>query len=246
MPVAVVLGATSGIGEALARELARDGYNLILAGRDEATLAGQAKDLELRFGVRAWPNRFDALDVASHPGRMAQWKELAGAEVDGVVLCYGAMAQESDAASDPQAARKMIEVNYASPVSILDRVAEDLEARESGFICAITSVAGDRGRATNFHYGSTKAALSTYLSGLRVRMARAGVTVTDVRPGMVDTKLTYGLPDLVLPAKPAAVARDIAAAIRNGKAVIYTPGFWALIMLVIRMIPTTIFKRLPL
>lgn len=246
MPIAVLLGATSGIGEALARELALSGYDLILAGRDEATLACQARDLEIRYGVRAWPDRFEALDFASHPGRMAHWTGLAGGDIDGVALCYGAMANESEAASDPEAAQHMINVNYASPVSILDRVADAMEANGRGWICAITSVAGDRGRATNFHYGSTKSALSAYLSGLRVRLARSGIAVTDVRPGMVDTKLTYGLPDLVLLAQPTSVARDIAKAIRSGSPVVYTPGFWALIMLVIRLIPTTIFKRLPL
>jgi short-subunit dehydrogenase len=115
-----------------------------------------------------------------------------------------------------------------------------------GFLCALTSVAGDRGRASNAHYGSTKAGVSAFLSGLRVQLAPAGVSVIDVRPGVVDTKLTYGLPNLVLAAKPARVAKDTLRGIRANRAVVYTPGFWRLIMFVIRHLPDFVFKRLAL
>lgn len=246
MPTALVLGATSGIGEAVARRLASEGYDLVLAGRSEAPLQANARDLEVRYGVRARVRLFEALDFASHAG----WIEDCAAEIEGglsgVLLCYGAMEDESEAASDPERARRMIDVNFSSPVSILDRAAEHLSARGEGWICALSSVAGVRGRASNFHYGATKAGLSAYLSGLRVRLGRVGVGVIDVRPGIIDTKLTFGLPGLVFPASPERVARDVSKAIRKNRAVVYTPRIWQPIMLVIRLLPDFVFRRLSL
>ncbi|MBJ18875.1 MAG: SDR family NAD(P)-dependent oxidoreductase [bacterium] len=246
MMTAVVLGGTSGIGEALARELAAQGLNVVLAGRDLAELDARARDLEIRYGVRAWSRPFDALDFESHHDWLESCEREIGEEIGGVALCYGVMPSEDEAAVDGSLTRHMIEINYSSAVSILDRVAERLRDRGKGFICAITSVAGDRGRASNFHYGSSKAALSTYLSGLRVQMARDGVSVVDIRPGMIDTKLTYGLPGLMMLAKPRRVARDIVRGIRGNRAVVYTPKIWWLVMFVIRMLPDFIFRRIAL
>lgn len=246
MSVVVVLGATSGIGEAIAREFARRGFDLVLAGRDVSTLEVRAKDLAVRFQVEAWIRRFDALDLESHPTWLEDCEAAIGNRVSGVVACYGVMADEAVAAAEVDSALAMIDVNYRSVVSIFDRAVEHLEGRDSAFLCAVTSVAGDRGRASNYHYGSTKAALSTYLSGLRARLHASGVTVTDVRPGMVDTKLTYGLPGLVLLASPVSVARSAVAGILRGRDVVYAPWIWWPIMLVIRLLPGAIFKRLPL
>jgi len=246
MPTAVVLGATSGIGRALARQLASEGFDLVLAGRDEAALSADASDLEIRCGVSARARRFEALDFDAHAGFFAALVAEMPGGIDGLALCYGVMEEEDDAARDPARARRMIEVNFSSPVSILDRAAEYFAARASGWICVVTSVAGDRGRASNFHYGATKAGLSAYVSGLRVRMARHGVSVVDVRPGMIDTQLTYGRPGLVFLAPPEQVARSAVRAIRADRAVVYTPRIWQLVMLVIRLLPDRIFKRLPL
>lgn len=246
MATAVILGATSGIGRAIAHQLASEGYDLVLAGRDEAGLLADAQDLGIRFGVRARPCRFEALDFDSHRSWMESCAAPAAGGIAGLVLCYGVMEEEEDAARDPRRARHMIDVNFTSPVSILDRAAEYFSIRREGWICVVTSVAGDRGRASNHHYGSSKAGLSAYLSGLRVRMARVNVSVTDVRPGMIDTKLTYGRPGLVLVADPRRVARDVTRAIRAGRAVVYTPRIWQLIMLVIRSIPERVFRKLSL
>jgi decaprenylphospho-beta-D-erythro-pentofuranosid-2-ulose 2-reductase len=246
MATVLIVGATSGIGGALARELASQGYDMILAGRREDALLGQVRDLELRHCVRVTARVFEASDFTAHARFIASCVDQAEGGLAGIALCFGAMEEEALAAAHIDRALEMIEVNFSSPVSILDRAAEYFESRGEGWICAITSVAGDRGRASNYHYGSTKAGLSAYLSGLRVRMARVGVHVLDVRPGMVDTKLTYGLPGLIFPAAPSLVARDVTRAIAKGTAVLYTPRFWRYIMLGIRLLPQAIFKRLAL
>jgi decaprenylphospho-beta-D-erythro-pentofuranosid-2-ulose 2-reductase len=242
----LLLGATSGIGGALARRLAAQGHDLILAGRDKDDLESRARDLDVRYGVRAEVLLFEALDFDSHPGLIEACFRSAPEGLEGVALCHGAMSDPDEAATSFASARHMIDVNYTSAVSLLDRAAEQMERQGHGWICAVTSVAGDRGRASNYHYGSSKGALSIYLSGLRVRLARAGVSVTDVRPGMVDTRLTYGLPGLVLVAQPETVAADTWKAIRRGRAVVYTPWVWQIIMGIVRRLPYFVFKRLPL
>jgi len=242
----LLLGATSGIGSALARRIAAEGCDLILAGRDKEDLESRARDLEVRYGTRAEVLLYDALDFESHAGLIEACFESSPDGLEGLALCQGAMSDPEHAAGTFAAAKHMIDVNYTSAVSLLDRAAEHFERRGRGWICAVSSVAGDRGRASNYHYGSSKGALSIYLAGLRVRLARAGVAVVDVRPGMVDTRLTYGLPGLVLVAQPRAVAADAWRGIRRGRAVVYTPWFWWWIMGVIRLLPHFIFKRLPL
>lgn len=246
MPTALVLGASSGIGQAIARQLGSQAYDLVLAGRSPDALAAQARDLELRFGIRVTTHRFEALDFEHH----RDWLDACVAEtadgLDLLVLCYGVMAEEAEAARDASVAGHMIAVNLTSPVSLLDRAAEYFTARGGGTICAISSVAGVRGRIGNHHYGASKAGLSTYLSGLRVRLAREGVAVVEIRPGMVDTRMTFGLPGLVLLATPTRVARDVSRGIRRRRAVVYTPGIWRWIMLLIRHLPEFVFKRLPI
>jgi short-subunit dehydrogenase len=246
MATVLVLGATSGIGRAIARQLAGDGFDLVLAGRDETALNVSASDLRIRSGVRVQVRRFEALDFAGHASWLAACAAEASGTLGGLVLCHGVMEEEELAARDPERARHMIDVNFTSAVCLLDRAAELFAARAQGFLCVVTSVAGDRGRASNFHYGATKAALSTYLSGLRVRLARVGVAVIDVRPGMIDTQLTYGRGGLVLLAPPSRVARDVARAIRRRSAVVYTPRIWQLVMFAIRALPEFVFRRLPL
>lgn len=246
MSVVVVVGATSGIGEAICRELASKGFDVVLAGRNEQAIEERAKDLEVRFGVRTWSRAFEALDYEAHETWVPACVEEVGEPLFGFIMCCGMMVDEADAASSGATARQMIDINYTSLVSFMDRVADYLESRESGFLAALTSVAGDRGRASNYHYGSTKAALAAYLSGLRVRLFSSGVNVIDVRPGMVDTKLTYGLPGLVLLASPATVARDVVKGILRNRAIVYTPRIWWAVMLVIRLLPDFVFKRLSL
>jgi len=246
---ALVVGATSGIGRAIARQLASEGTALVLAGRRLQDLEKLAKDIEVRFGTAAEVMAFEATAFDTHAelfpeGQMGA--SGASPALDGLVLCYGVMPDQADAERDFALAREMIDVNYTSAVSVLSLAAAYFEERGRGWICAIGSVAGDRGRPGNYLYGSTKAALATCLQGLRARLAKSGVSVTTVKPGVVDTAMTWGLPGLPLAAAPERVARDAVRAIRKGRAVIYTPWFWGGIMAVIRSIPVRIFDRLDL
>lgn len=243
---AIVVGATSGIGRAIARRLGKEGYSLILAGRDLDALGEIATDLQVRFGIKADTRSFEALDFESHTEFFGECVEHFSGRLEGIVLCHGQMPEQDVSENDFAVARRMIEVNYLSSVSLLNLAANYLESREHGFVAAITSVAGDRGRASNYLYGSTKSALSAVLSGMRVRLAKRGVSVVDIRPGFVDTQLTWGRPGMFLVASPESVAQDVYRGIVKNRAVVYTPFFWAGIMLIIRTIPDFIFRRLSL
>lgn len=244
--VVVVIGATSGIGRALARACAADGFGVVLAGRDRASLERIAADCHVRFGVPARAEDFDALAFDDHAAFWERAGKGFGDGVDGVFLCHGEMPPEEEARRDPVVWRRMVDVNYTSAVSVLERVADDFSARGQGFICGLTSVAGDRGRASNHLYGSTKAALSTYLGGLRARLAPLGVSVVTAKPGVVDTGMTWGLEGLPLMSEPEPVAAAILKAARRDRPVVYAPSIWAIVMQVIRLIPDRIFNRLGL
>ena len=245
-PGAIVIGATSGMGRAIARRLASEGYALILAGRDFEALSMLAADLVVRFDTLVEPRSFEALAFESHAEFMDDCIEHFAGGLQGLVLCHGQMPEQHDAAHDFALARRMIEVNYLSNVSLLNLAADHLQSQGRGFIAAITSVAGDRGRESNYLYGSSKAALSAMLSGMRVRLAKNGVAVVDVRPGFIDTQLTWGRSGMFLVGTPETVARDLLRGVKRNRAVVYTPFFWRGIMLIIRWIPDVVFRRLSL
>lgn len=238
-----LLGATSSIARATAAQLASRGAELVLAGRDLEELDYTARDLTLRYGVGARTMAFEALDFAAHEDFVGA---LEAEGVDGVVVVYGLMPDLREARQDPLRMREVIDVNFTSVVSLFERLAAAFEARQSGFLCAIGSVAGDRGREGNYLYGSTKAALATYLDGLRVRLAKSGVSVVGVRPGFVDTSLTWGVPGVRGAASPDRVARDVVRGIERNRRVVYTPALWRLIMLGVRAIPDSLFRRMSL
>ena len=258
----LILGATSAIARAVADRLAAQGCRLVIAARETEELDRLAADLRFRHRAEVTPLRFDALDFDAHPAFMEAAAGHLGGRLDGVVLCHGAMAEQAEAQTDFALARRMIDTNYTSAVSVLNLAAERLESppstptpspqpdAQSGgfqrFLCVISSVAGDRGRPSNYIYGSTKAALDAYLEGLRARLFKAGVAVTTVKPGFVDTAMTWGLPGMFLVAKPQMVARDMDRAIKKGSAVVYTPWFWRIIMAIIRAIPRPVFNRMKL
>jgi decaprenylphospho-beta-D-erythro-pentofuranosid-2-ulose 2-reductase len=242
----LILGASSSIARAVAHRFARAGHPIILAGRDVEDAGRDAADLRLRYGVAAAARPFDATDFASHRQLVDACTADAAATLEGVVLCHGTMAEQEDAARDFAVARRMIDTNYTSAVSVLNPLADYFERRKAGFVCAVSSVAGDRGRQSNYLYGSTKAALSTYLQGLRNRLSKSGVRVVTVKPGFVDTALTYGRPGMFLVATPQRVGADVFRAVRRGRSVVYTPWFWQGIMGIIKSIPEPVFKRMKL
>jgi len=241
----LILGATSDIAKAIAHQLARENVNLILAGRNENELNRIAADLQVRYKGNYYPKVFKPTEYEKHNDFFRETVKLLG-RLDGVILCYGYLGDQKIAEQDNSMAREIIEINYLSCVSILHVAATYFENLRAGFICAISSVAGDRGRQSNYIYGSAKGALSLFLQGLRNRLSKLGVKVITVKPGFVDTKMTFGHKGMFLVAKPDKVAKDIISAIKKGKPILYTPFFWKWIMLIIKLIPEKIFMRLSL
>lgn len=242
----LILGATSSIARHTAAAFARRGYDLCLAARDPEEVERVASDLRLRHGVNVQAVQFDAADADSSSQMMHVVMDEAFGDLSGVVVCFGTLGEQEVAQDQAAYARRIIEVNFTGAVSLLTPLANFFEGRGTGFIGTISSVAGDRGRQSNYVYGSAKGGLSIFLQGLRQRLSKAGVTVTTIKPGFVDTRMTFGLPGMFLVADPADVGEGIARAIEKGKSVAYIPGFWRWIMLVIKLIPERVFVRLKL
>ncbi|MBI4199744.1 MAG: SDR family oxidoreductase [Chloroflexi bacterium] len=228
-----------------AYELAKRGCALLLAGRSPSEVEAVARDVHIRYGVPAQPRTFDARDFASHPALIEETVSQLG-HLDGVFLFFGEQGDQAKAQHSFEEARAIVEVNFLGAVSLLTLVANHLEERRSGVIVGVSSVAGDRGRRTNYVYGSSKGALSLFLQGLRNRLSLSNVQVVTVKPGYVDTAMTYGVVTSRLVASPQRVARGIVRSVEKGRDVVYLPWFWQWIMLVIRLIPERVFKRLNL
>jgi decaprenylphospho-beta-D-erythro-pentofuranosid-2-ulose 2-reductase len=243
----VVLGASSSIARAFALEAAGEGSNVVLAGRDRDDLDRSAADIGIRHNVAVRVVEFDAEAIDTHDAFVAKCAELA-AEFGGgplnVFLAFGLMPDQAAIDRDPDQAQRTIQATYAGAVSVLHRLAPKLEAQGTGHVVVLGSVAGDRGRIKNYVYGSAKAGLHAYLQGLRARLFRAGVTVTTVKPGFIDTTMTWGMPGLFLVASPQDCARACLRYAAKGAEVRYFPAFWWIIMTIIRNIPEPIFKRL--
>ncbi len=241
----LILGATSAIARGSAAAFARRGRALYLAGRDLEELRRDAADLAIRYGVEVRFGAFDAEATEHH----ATFLERVGAEMGelaGVLVAFGYLGDQGKAAADFAETEAIINRNFVGAVSILNLCAARMEQGGSGFIAGIASVAGDRGRQSNYTYGAAKGAFALYLQGLRNRLFPAGVRVLTVKPGFVDTGMTFGMPGLFLVATPAAVGERIARAAERGRDVLYVPWFWRYIMLIITHIPERIFKRLKL
>ncbi|MCP4745380.1 MAG: SDR family oxidoreductase [Desulfobacteraceae bacterium] len=244
----VIFGATSGIARALANELAAGGDNIVLAARDEEQLKAMANDLRIRHQIKVGRVYFDALDLEDHT---AFWQETLKTDAGmptRIVLCYGYMTDQEECQNDQGKAKRTFDVNLISACSLLELAAAYFTKNGSGTIAVISSVAGDRGRASNYIYGASKAGLTAYTSGLRNRLCKKGVHVITIKPGFVDTPMTKGLINLNSPlvATSEKAAIDIRKAMDRKKNVLYTRWFWRFIMIVIRSIPEPIFKRLNL
>lgn len=233
----LIVGATSGIARAVAAVYAQRGANLVLAGRDQAALEEDAADLRIRFDTEVELRAFDATDPSGGDAI------FAGPANDVAVLCYGVLLDNDSARADPEAHRRMIEINYSSYALLLEQLVDSMR-EQGGVVAVLSSVAGDRGRASNYCYGATKAALTAYADGLRGRLYGSGVHVVTVKPGPTATAMTADMPGQSKMANPKHVARQIVRAIDRRKDIVYTPGKWRLIMAVIRMIPERLFKRM--
>ena len=243
MSYILIIGAKSDIAKATAREYAKHGYNLYLAARNSDELKEFADDVTVRTQRAVKIVELDILDYKSHQSFYDQFEE----KPLGVISAIGYLGEQEKAQSDFEEAQQIMDANYMGVVSLFNIIADDFEKRKSGFMVGISSVAGDRGRKSNYIYGSAKAALTTYLSGLRNRLYDAQVHVLTVKPGFVATKMTEGmdLPEK-LTAQPEEVAEDIYNAQQKNKNVLYTKWIWKWMMLIIKMIPEWMFKRMSL
>ena len=238
----LVLGASSAIARAFVRQIASRGASITLSGRDLEDLQASAADALQRGACRVHAVECDVTDAVSRDALVAQVRATAG--VLSVLVAVGDMPEQARLDQDPTLLQRMIAANYGGPVAVLQGLAPLFEGQRGGRVVVIGSVAGDRGRRKNYLYGSAKAALATYTEGLRARLHAFGTSVTLVKPGFVDTAMTWGLPGLFLVASPAACAQSILSAADRGRATVYHPAFWRLIMLVIRLLPAAVMKRM--
>ncbi len=236
----LLLGANSDMARAAGRRFAAAGYNVHLASRNVQELEKESAHLKVAYGVQTEAVSFDILDWDSHP---AFYSGLHP-KPQGVVLACGLLGDQEQAQDEFPRAREIIDTNFTGAVSVLEVIAADFARRRSGFIVGISSVAGDRGRQSNYIYGSAKAGLTAYLSGLRHRLHAAGVHVLTVKPGFAATKMTAGmdLPDK-LTAQPQEAGEKIFKAVQKRKNTIYIRPIWRMIMFIIIHLPEFIFKR---
>ena len=241
MSYVLIVGAKSDIAQATAREYAKHGYDLYLAARNVKELEAFAHDVTVRTQRTVKMVELDILNDESHRAFYDQLEE----KPLGVISAVGYLGDQEKAQVDFGEAKLIMESNYTGIVSLFNIIAADFEKRRSGFIVGISSVAGDRGRKSNYIYGSAKAALTAYLSGLRNRLYAANVHVLTVKPGFVATKMTEGmdLPEK-LTAQPEEVAEDIYKAQQKNKNVLYTKWIWRWVMLIIKAMPEWMFKRM--
>lgn len=238
-----VLGATSGIARAAMEAWMSAGREVILMGRSLPALEALARDLEVAAGRRPPVFAWDIADMSGHGGRFA---ELAAAhDLGGLFLAAGVMFPQDEGERDAAKTVETFTVNLTGPAVVLNLFAAHFKAKGGGFLCCLSSVAGDRGRASNFIYGASKAGLSAYLEGLRGSLHGTGVKVVTVKPGPIRTRMTAGMGGLLV-ASPRTAGRDIVRAVERGRDVVYTPSYWRLIMWVICAIPPSLFKRLKL
>lgn len=241
----LIVGATSAIAEATARIFAERGDALFLVARKADALAALSMDLKVRGAATVGTQTLDANLFDAHAQLISQaTQELGG--LDTVLIAYGTLSDQKACEASAELTVQEITNNAVSVVALLTHLAQLFEQQRAGTIAVISSVAGDRGRRSNYVYGSAKALVTAFTSGLRQRLQKSGVAVITVKPGFVDTPMTAAFPKGALWASPQSVARGIARAIDRSAAVVYLPGFWRPIMFIIRAIPESLFRRISL
>ena len=241
MPHMLILGATSEIARACALRFAQEGWDLCLAGRRLDALQTMAHELHAKTGRAVDYVEFDALNTSTHARLWASIKD----RTDAVLCAVGLLGDQIAARNDEYAADRILRANFIGLVPLLSMAADTFEQRRSGLIIGISSVAGDRGRGSNYLYGSAKAGFTAFLSGLRARLSPCGVRVLTVKPGLIASPMLEGrdLPRQLI-ASPETVANDLATAVRKGRHTLYTPWYWRGIMLVVKHLPESLFIRL--
>ncbi len=243
MKRAAIFGACSAIAVATARMLAEQGYTLLLAARAEERLQVLAQDLRSRGAADCELLSYDA---ESTPLDQQLADTVWASGLDFMLVAHGQLPDQAAVQDDPEATARELNVNAGSAIGLLALFAGRFESQGNGTVAVISSVAGDRGRQSNYVYGSAKAAVSTYTQGLRNRLSKSGVCVLTIKPGFVDSPMTAHLEKGFLWAQPDKVAADILGARQGSSGVVYTPWFWRYIMLIIKLIPERLFKKLSL
>ncbi len=239
----LIIGATSAIVGATARLYAARGERLHLVGRNHDRLKAMQKDLEIRGAAGVAVSPIDLDDPAGHEPLLDEIFAALGT-VDQVLIGHGIMPEQAACEADMATTLQVWQSNVISPISLLTLLANRLEEQGHGTIGVIGSVAGDRGRAANYVYGASKAALAAFATGMAARLAKSGVDLVLIKPGFVDTPMTAAFKKGLLWARPQSVARDIVGAMDKGKRTIYTPWFWRWIMAILMLLPEPLFRRL--
>jgi decaprenylphospho-beta-D-erythro-pentofuranosid-2-ulose 2-reductase len=239
----LIVGGGSDIGRAIAIAYAKARRPLFLTARQAERLERDATDLRLRYDAEVTLLGFDLLDTAAHRNLIERLTPLPGT----VICVAGLLGRQEEAAGDPGQAELIMRTNYLAPALFLGEIANRMERRGSGTIIGISSVAGDRGRATNYLYGSAKAGFTAFLSGLRNRLAASGVHVVTIKPGFVNTRMTQGmkLPPL-LTAEPDEVGQAVRSADERRRDIVYVRSIWLPLMAIICLLPERLFKRMKL
>jgi decaprenylphospho-beta-D-erythro-pentofuranosid-2-ulose 2-reductase len=245
MKKVLIIGATSTIAQEVSKCFATDSAWLFLVGRSQEKLTVIAEDLLIRGAGKVESLSLDLDNPESHAELVSTATKALGA-LDIVLIAYGTLPNQKACQQHVGTTLKEFTTNCTSAVSLLTHLANYFEEQHGGCIAVITSVAGDRGRQSNYVYGAAKGALSIFLQGMRNRLSKKGVNVLTIKPGFVDTPMTAGVPKNFLFADPAVVGKRIFKAIMNGEEILYVPWFWRWIMLIIKGIPESIFKKLQL
>ena len=241
----LILGATSAIAGKFAERHAGKGAQFFLVARNQPRLNMIADDLKVRGAGDVTTAAVDVSLSSEHQALLQSVVDKMG-KIDIVLIAYGSLGDQPGCESDVAETLKEFNTNCVSVISLLTLLANIMEQQQSGCLAVISSVAGDRGRQSNYVYGAAKGALTIFLQGLRNRLAKKGVQVLTIKPGFVDTPMTKDFPKGPLWAQPEAIAKGIQTAIRKKKNVVYLPWFWRFIMLIILHIPEFIFKKLKL
>jgi len=241
----LVFGANSAICHEVLRLYAGEGASFFLVGRNKEKLAAVSDDLVARGAIVGGTASYDFNDWQQHEGCVQQGRECLG-EFDIVIVAHGSFPDQSDCETSGAAVKACMDDNFVSAAIIVQACAQQLSLQGHGTLAVVSSVAGDRGRKSNYAYGAAKAGLDTLLQGLQGRFSGSAVKIVNIKPGMVISPMTVEMKHSVIWATPEAIAPAIHKAITRGSRVCYVPGYWRLIMLVIRWLPTSILARLPI
>jgi decaprenylphospho-beta-D-erythro-pentofuranosid-2-ulose 2-reductase len=245
MTKVLIIGAGSAIAEATARCFAADGGTLHLIGRKPERLEVISQDLRVRGAAAVTVGVLDVDALTAHAAALDAAEQVLGG-IDVALIAHGTLPDQPECAASTEVALREFHTNAVATIALMNALAQRLERQGQGTLAVISSVAGDRGRQSNYLYGSAKAAVSTYAAGLRNRLSPRGIQVVTIKPGFVDTPMTKDFPKGALWAQPQDVAKGIVHAIDKGRSEVYLPWFWFFIMLVIRNVPEFLFKRVKL